>query len=77
MIVSHHEDGRQQQNAVIVSGVLAMALIANWLASRFLRCPSAPRTSRAIGICVGLYFVDLVKFAFLSSVMKGLVAGAG
>jgi hypothetical protein len=64
-----------QVNAVIVSGVLAMALLANWLASRFPTMPIGAAYIALIGICVGLYFVDLATFAFLSPSLKGLVVG--
>lgn len=51
-----------QINAVVISGILVMVLIANVLAVAF------PRISRVaaiplIAICVGLYFVDLARFA--------------
>ena len=64
-----------QVNAVIVSGVLAMALIANGLASRFPHMPISAAYVALIGICIGLYFVDLATFAFLPPVTKGLVVG--
>jgi Spermine/spermidine synthase domain len=62
-------------NAVIVSGVLAMALLANWLASRFPAVHMGATYIALVGICVGLYFVDLARFAFLSPAMKALVVG--
>jgi hypothetical protein len=65
-----------QVNAVIVSGVLAMALMANWLAFRFPAMPIGAAYIALIGICIGLYFVDLARFAFLPPAMKALVVGA-
>jgi spermine/spermidine synthase len=64
-----------QVNAVIVSGVLAMALLANGLASRFPAMPVGAAYIALIGICVALYFVDLATFAFLSPGVKALVVG--
>ena len=62
-------------NAVIVSGVLVMVLLANWLASRFPTTKVGPTYLALIGICIGLYFVDLARFAFLPPVTKALVVG--
>ena len=53
-----------------------MTLIANWLASRFPGLRAEPAYVALIGICVGLYFVDLASFAFLAPVVKRLVVGA-
>lgn len=63
-------------NAVIVSGVLAMALLANWIAARFPAMNVGAAYIVLIGICIGLYFVDLARFAFLSPPVKGVVVGA-
>jgi Spermine/spermidine synthase domain len=63
-------------NAVIVSGVLAMALVANWIAARFPAMNVGAAYIVLIGICIGLYFVDLARFAFLSPGVKGGVVGA-
>src|SRR5262245_51701291 len=65
-----------QVNAVIVSGVLVMALLANWFALRFPSTNVGLMYVAVIGVCVGLYFVDLARFAFLSSVSKALVVGS-
>jgi spermidine synthase len=64
-----------QVNAVIVSGVLAMALIANWLAKQFPRIPLVVLYIGLIGISLALYFVDLAQFAFLPYASKALVVG--
>ncbi len=65
-----------QVNAVIVSGVLATALVANGLASRFPRLHVGSIYVVLIAVCVGLYFVDLARFAFLPSVEKAVVVGS-
>ena len=64
-----------QVNAVIVSGVLAMALLANWFAARFPTANFAWAYVAVVGVCVCLYFVDLATFAFLSPAVKALVVG--
>ena len=62
-------------NAVIVSGVLAMILLANLLAYRFPRIPLAAAYTLLIGTCMVLYFVDLSRFAFLPYATKALIVG--
>lgn len=64
-----------ETNAVIVSGVLVMALLANWIAHRFPRIPMRPVYMALIGISLAMYFVDLAQFAFLSYAVKALVVG--
>ena len=63
-------------NAVIVSGVLAMILVANWLAARFPKLPLAMVYLALILSCLGLYFVDLSRFAFLPYATKAVIVGA-
>jgi hypothetical protein len=63
-------------NAVIVSGVLAMILLANLLAQRFPKLPLRVVYFCLIGTCLGLYFVDLSRFAFLPYATKALVVGS-
>lgn len=63
-------------NAVIVSGVLAMILLANLLAQRFPRMPLWLVYFCLVGTCLGLYFVDLSRFAFLPYATKALAVGA-
>ena len=62
-------------NAVIVSGVLAMILVANWLAARFPKLPLAAVYLALILSCLGLYFVDLSRFAFLPYTTKAVIVG--
>jgi spermidine synthase len=63
-------------NAVIVSGVLSMALLANWLAYKFPKLPVRYAYIALIVICLILYFVDLAQFAFLPYSTKALVVGS-
>jgi spermidine synthase len=62
-------------NAVIVSGVLIMILLANWLAARFPKLPLSAVYLALILSCLGLYFVDLSRFAFLPYVTKAVIVG--
>jgi spermidine synthase len=65
-----------QVNAVIISGVLGMALVANLLALRFPDIPLSLTYIALIAVCLGLYFVDLAQFAFLPYAAKALIVGA-
>ena len=62
-------------NAVIVSGVLAMILLANLLAQRFPHLPLRVVYLCLVGTCLALYFVDLSRFAFLPYATKTLIVG--
>jgi spermidine synthase len=64
-----------QVNAVIISSVLGMALIANWIVHRFPKIPILPIYLLLIGVSLGLYFVDLTRFAFLPYPTKAIVVG--
>jgi spermidine synthase len=64
-----------QVNAVIVSGVLAMALLANLVAHRFPTMPLGPAYGVLIVTCLVLYTVDLARFAFLPYVAKAVIVG--
>ncbi len=64
-----------ETNAVIVSGVLVMALLANWIARRFPGMQLRAVYVAVIGISLALYFVDLAQFAFLPYASKVLVVG--
>lgn len=65
-----------QVNAVIVSGVLSMSLLANLLALKLPRLPLVPVYAVLLGTCLGLYFVDLASFAFLPFAAKAVIVGA-
>lgn len=62
-------------NAIIVSGVLAMILLANLAAYKFPRLPMLPVYLLLIGACLGLYLVDLASFAFLPYATKAIIVG--
>jgi hypothetical protein len=62
-------------NAVIVSGVMVMFLLANLLVARLPRLRAAPVYALLVGSCVGLYFLDLSRFAFLPYATKAVVVG--
>jgi spermidine synthase len=63
-------------NAVIISGILGMALLANWIAYRFPRLPMSPVYVLLVGSCIGLFFVDLARFGFLPYASKAVIVGA-
>ncbi|MCE9562234.1 MAG: methyltransferase domain-containing protein [Planctomycetes bacterium] len=62
-------------NAVIISGVLFMILLANVLSGWAKRWPIWPVYVALVGSCLGLYFVDLSRFAFLPYATKAIVVG--
>ncbi|WP_449244759.1 hypothetical protein [Desulfobacca acetoxidans] len=57
-------------NAVIVSGVLVMILVANFLAAIFPKLPLKVTYVALILSCLTLYFLDLSRFAFLPYVSE-------
>lgn len=63
-------------NAVIISGILGMALLANWIAYRFPDLPMKPVYILLVGSCLALYFIDLATFGFLPYATKAIVVGA-
>lgn len=64
-----------QVNAVIISSVLAMALLANWIAYKFPKLSITPVYLLLVGTCLGLYFIDLARFGFLPYPMKAVIVG--
>lgn len=64
-----------QVNAVIVSGVLGMSLLANLIAYKLPRLPLVPVYIALLATCLGLYCVDLASFAFLPFAAKALIVG--
>ena len=62
-------------NAVIISGVLVMILLANLIAARFSSISLVPIYVIICGICLTLYFVDLARFAFLPYIAKAAIVG--
>jgi hypothetical protein len=65
-----------QVNAVIITSVLTMALLANWIVHKFPQLPVTPVYILLIGVSVSLYFVDLARFGFLPYATKAIVVGA-
>ncbi len=63
-------------NAVIISAVLAMVLLANLIVSRFPALPAWPVYAGLCGTCVALYFVDISRFAFLPYATKAAIVGS-
>lgn len=63
-------------NAVIISSILGMALLANWIAYKFPSMPLAYVYIMLIGVCIGLYFVDLARFGFLPYFTKAIIVGS-
>ncbi len=64
-----------QVNAVIISGILAMILLANLIAARWPKLPPEPVYLALCLTCLGLYYVDLSRFAFLPYATKAVVLG--
>lgn len=64
-----------QVNAVIISGVLLMILLANLLAAWFPKIPLECVYVALCGTCLALYFVDLSRFAFLPYATKAVIVG--
>ena len=62
-------------NAVIITGVLVMILLANAIAARFPKLPLAPVYFALCGSCLALYFVDLSRYAFLPFATKAFIVG--
>jgi hypothetical protein len=65
-----------QVNAVIISGVLSMALLANWIAYKFPKLPLTLVYTLLIGTALGLYFIDLARFGFLPYATKAVIVGS-
>ena len=62
-------------NAVIISAVLVLILIANWLASALPRISVGAVYARIVRSCLALYFVDLSQFIGLPIVSRAIVVG--
>lgn len=62
-------------NAVIVSGVLAMILLANLVAAKFPGLPVKSVYGFLVLTCLGLYLLDLSSFAFLPYATKAVIVG--
>ena len=62
-------------NAVIISGVLVMILLANLIAVSVPAAALGPVYALLVASCLGLYVLDLSTFAFLPYATKALVVG--
>ena len=62
-------------NAVIISGILSMVLLANGIAAMFPKLPVGFAYAALIVTCAGLYFTDLAAFAFLPYTTKAIIVG--
>jgi len=62
-------------NAVIISAVLSMVLLANALSPLLVRVPTSVFYSILLSTIGGLWFVDLAAFAFLPYATKALIVG--
>jgi spermidine synthase len=63
-------------NAVIVSGILFMILLANLIVAKFQEIPLIPVYSALFSICLLLYYVDLARLAFLPYLSKAILVGS-
>ena len=64
-----------QVNAVIITAVLLMALLANWIEYKFPRLPLLPVYFLLIGTSLGLYFMDIASFNHLPYMQRAFVVG--
>lgn len=62
-------------NAVIISCVLILILLANWIAAALPNLPVGPVYGLLCGTCLLLYFVDVARFGFLPFAGKAAVVG--
>jgi len=64
-----------QVNAVIISSILAMALLANGIAYKFPKLPPTLIYFLLASTCLALYFIDLARFGFLPYPIKASIVG--
>ena len=62
-------------NAVVITGVLAMVLVANAIVIRWPGVPLGPVYGLLLAVVLGLYFLDLARFAFLPVLSKTVIVG--
>lgn len=62
-------------NAVIITGVLAMVLIANAIVMRWPAIPLGPVYGMLLATVLALFFLDLARFAFLPFAWKATIVG--
>lgn len=59
-------------NAVIISGILVMILVANWIAAR-VRVADMVVGGALVAACLGSYCVEIERFAFLPYAVKATI----
>jgi hypothetical protein len=62
-------------NAVIVSAVLIMILLANFITAKMKRLNVIPVYIILLTVCITLYFVDIAQFAFMPYYQKAFIVG--
>jgi len=62
-------------NAIIISSILTLALLANWIAYKFPKLPFTIIYFLLVGTCLTLYFIDLARFGFLPYPLKATIVG--
>lgn len=62
-------------NAVIISGILAMVLLANLVVARCPRLPDWPVSAALFAICLSLSLVDLARLGALPMAVKSVLVG--
>jgi len=62
-------------NAIIISGILVMILLANLTVAKFSKLPLSLVYVGLVGSCIALYFVDLAQFGFLPYYEKAAIVG--
>lgn len=65
-----------QVNAVIISSILAVALVANWIAYKFPKLPLTLVYALLVGTALSLYFIDLARFGSLPYFTKAVIIGS-
>src|SRR6266487_768 len=65
-----------QVNTVVISSILAVALLANGIAYRFPKLSLTSIYFLLVGTCIVLYFIDLARFGFLPYPVKAVIVGA-
>jgi hypothetical protein len=63
-------------NAVIISGILFMILLANLIAARFRKLTLIPVYIILFGSCFSLYYVDIACFASLPYLTRAILVGS-
>jgi spermidine synthase len=62
-------------NAVIISAILTMILLANCLVGCYRNFPRPAVFTMLLATCLGIYWIDLSTFAFLAYPLKALLVG--